>query len=161
MKTIRKTIVVATLAIMTIGSTGCVTREETGSLLGAAVGGIVGNQVGDGQGRAIVTAAGAVIGAIAGGAIGAHLDQAALQAQSQATVRALSTAQVGGEPVVWNAPPRSRTPASGTIRITREGRETSTGNRCREYRQTVRIGDETKELIGKACLTATGAWRAI
>ena len=135
-------------------------REVTGAGLGAVAGGVLGNQVGDGRGQAIATAVGAVAGAMAGTAIGRHLDEAARAEADRATVRALDTAPVGGAGITWESPATSGTPARGAVHVTRQG-TSATGEHCREYRQSVTIGESTEEVIGTACRGAGGEWRIL
>ena len=142
---------------------GCGTenvREVTGAGLGAVAGGVLGNQIGGGYGKEIATAVGAVAGALAGGAIGRHLDDATRVEANRATVRALDTAPVGGAGIAWESPATSATPAFGTVHVTRQGRSTA-GELCREYRQSVTIGEATEEVIGTACRSTGGVWRVV
>ena len=46
---------------------------------------------------------------------------------------------------------------SGTITPTRTFEED--GQYCREYRQTVTVGDETETLYGTACRQPDGSWK--
>lgn len=159
MKTTNAWLVVV-LVVSLVGCSAGNVREVTGAGLGAVAGGVLGNQIGDGTGKEIATAVGAVAGATAGAAIGRHLDDAARAEAQRATVRALDTAPVGGTGIAWESPASSATPASGTVHVTRQGRSQA-GELCREYRQSVTIGDATEEVIGTACRGTGGVWRIV
>ena len=156
----KRTIAVGALVAALAGCGAENVREMTGAGLGAVAGGVIGNQFGDGSGRAVATAVGAVAGALAGGAVGRHLDDAARGEAERATVRALESAPVGGAGIAWESPAASRTPARGTVHVTRQGR-TAAGELCREYRQSVTIGASTEEIVGTACRDAGGTWRVV
>lgn len=112
------------------------------------------------DGRLVATAIEAVAGALAGSAIGRHPDDAAQAEANRATVRALDTAPVGGGPITWEAPATTASPARGAVTVTRQGTNAA-GEVCREYRQSVTIGDATEEIVGTACRDADGIWRIV
>ena len=83
------------------------------------------------------------------------LDVHSRQRQSRAILDAL---EAGGSSVAtWANPVNRGGSASGEVRITRNGRD-SYGNRCREYQQTVRVGNRTEQGRAVACRDRTGNW---
>ena len=71
------------------------------------------------------------------------------QAYSRAT-----TAPVG-QTIAWNNP---ETGNYGSVTPTREGTNTSTGEYCREFQQTVIVGGEQQDAYGTACRKPDGSW---
>lgn len=138
---------------------GCMgSNELAGTTIGGIAGGVIGNQFGDGDGKVAATALGAVIGASVGGALGRSLDEQSRAMVDQATHLALTSA--GREPIVWDNPANSGGPATGQVRVVRDG-SSSSGQPCREYVSTVRIAGESQEAYGVACREADGSWRIV
>ena len=94
----------------------------------------------------------------ASGHTGAHsriLDVHSQQRQSRAIRDVL---EAGGNSVATWANPANRSgSASGEVRITRNGRD-GYGNPCREYHQTVRVGNRTEQGSAVACRDPNGNW---
>ena len=85
-----------------------------------------------------------------------NLDVYSRQRQSQATRNAL---EAGGNSVAtWTNPANLSGSASGEVRITRNGRD-DYGNPCREYHQTLRVGNRTEQGYRVACRDRNGNWR--
>ena len=103
---------------------------------------------------------GAVAGALAGSAIGPHLDDAAQAEANRATVRALDTSPAAGDRITWEALATTISPARGAVTVTRQGTNAA-GAVCREYRQSVTIGDATEEIVGTARRDASGIRRIV
>ena len=145
---------------LTLG--GCQTMgpaEGTGAVLGGIGGAVIGSQFGSGRGQLVTTALGAVVGAMAGSAIGEAMDANSRQQASAATHTALNRGMTG-QTVAWENPGNRSGPAYGTTEVTRVGTN-DIGEPCREYVQTVTIGTETEQVVGRACQGRDGAWRDI
>lgn len=84
-----------------------------------------------------------------------NLDIHSQQRQSQAIRRALDAG--GNSAVTWTNPANWSGSASGKVRITRNGRD-EYGNPCREYHQTLRVGNRTEQGYRVACRDRNGNW---
>lgn len=131
-------------------------KQTVGTLGGAALGGLAGNQLGQGRGKAWMTGVGAVLGAFAGSSIGKSLDQADRMYAEQAWNRAY-TAPIG-QSVRWNNPDSGH---YGTVTPVREGRSTTSGGTCREYKQSIFIDGQAQTAVGTACQNADGTWAMV
>jgi hypothetical protein len=60
-----------------------------------------------------------------------------------------------GQPIVWN-----QGGASGRVMTIRDGTSAS-GSYCREYQQTVTVGNRVEEGYGTACMQPDGAWQIV
>ena len=121
--------------------------------MGAAAGGLIGAAAGGG---AEGIAAGVLLGGLAGGAIGDALDQRDRELASQSNQYALE-ANRAGQPSTWQNPDSGH---SGSITPTRTY-QTSQGQFCREYQQTVVVGGESQDAYGTACRQPDGSWRVV
>ncbi len=128
-------------------------KQTVGAAGGAIVGGILGSKVGKGNGQLWATGAGALLGALAGSSIGKSLDQADLMYHQQATERAYSAPL--NETIAWNNPDTGH---SGSVTPVREGRQASSGNLCRQYKQTIVVDGKAETAYGTACQNADGTW---
>jgi surface antigen len=99
---------------------------------------------------------GAVAGAYAGRELGKRLDEADQQKMYQTTQGALETG-VSGEAETWYNPDSGN---RGTI-TPQPSFEATDGEYCREYQQTVTIGDEPETAYGTACRMPAGTWKSI
>lgn len=79
------------------------------------------------------------------------IDEASQRAHEAAQIEA-TTAAVG-EKIIWETDT-----SSGYVVATKEGQTTS-GQTCREFQQTVTIGGESETAYGTACLQADGSWK--
>jgi surface antigen len=150
----RGTLVSAILAAFLL--MGCETtgpKTTVGGLGGAAAGGLLGAALG-GKGTGI--AAGTILGGLIGGAIGERLDAADRERASAAASQALESIP-SGRSVAW------RNPDSGNSGVVTPVRtyQTSTGQYCREYTQTITIGGEKHQSYGTACRQPDGSWKII
>ncbi len=132
------------------------TYQERGALLGAAAGGILGNQIGGGSGQAIATVAGAMLGAFAGASVGAKMDEVDRMKMAQAYQQSLEYDRVG-ESTTWVNPDSGN---AGAIEPTRTY-QTTTGQYCREFQQTITVGGKTEQAYGTACRQPDGSWKII
>lgn len=101
-----------------------------------------------------MTALGVLAGSQVGRSIGQSLDKADLAYEAQAQQSALERTR-SGQATGWSNPDSGN---KGTVTPTRTY-QTSTGQYCREYQQTVTIGGETEKAYGQACRQADGSWR--
>jgi len=148
-------IVVSVLALIVSGCAYPVgPRETTGTLLGAGTGALIGSQIGSGKGQLVAVALGTLAGALIGQDIGRTLDRADLaymQQSAQTTLETVPSQQSGS----WVNPDSGH---SGTITPTRTY-QTSGGQYCREYQQTVTINGNEQQAYGTACRQTDGSWK--
>lgn len=138
---------------------GCDTmgrKEGLGTVVGATAGGILGHQVGRGSGKTAATVAGIFLGGMLGRNIGASLDQYDKELLSKATYNALESQRIG-EASEWRNPDTGH---RGTV-VPTKTYQSATGRYCREFQQTVTIGNEAKEAYGTACRQPDGSWKII
>jgi surface antigen len=145
-----------TISMLSAGCANNVREKETiGTVLGAAGGGLLGAQFGKGRGQLAATAAGTLFGALVGSSIGRTMDEVdrmkARQALEQATYTPI------GETITWNNP---RTGHEGAVTPVRDG-VTASGAYCREFQQTVTIGNKTEKAYGTACRQPDGSWKLV
>lgn len=131
-------------------------KQTIGTAGGAVVGGLLGSKVGSGSGQLWATGAGALLGAFVGSSIGKSLDQADIAYHEQAVNRAYSAPI--NQPISWSNPESGH---SGTVTPVREGRQASTGNLCREYKQTIVVDGQAETAYGRACQNADGSWQLV
>ena len=148
----RATLVSAMLmAFLLMGCETAGTKTAVGGLGGAAAGGLLGAALGGG-GTGI--AAGTILGGLIGGAVGNYLDAADREQASAAASRALESTP-SGQSVAWRNPDSGNTGAVTPVRTY----QTSTGQYCREYTQTITIGGEKHQSYGTACREPDGRWK--
>lgn len=133
-----------------------VNKQQIGAVAGALGGGYLGSNVGKGKGRTLATIAGALGGAYLGGQLGASLDKAD-RAYYQNTTQSALEQTPAGTTSRWINPDTGN---SGTVTPTRTY-ESSSGNYCREFTQTIVIGGEKQEAYGTACRQGDGTWRVV
>jgi surface antigen len=133
--------------------TGCGSKTATGGLVGGAGGGLLAYAAGGGTAGIV---AGMLLGGLAGGAIGNALDQRDKKLAMRAAQQSLES-QRSGESSEWRNP---ETGHSGSVTPTRTYQRED-GVYCREYRQTVMIGEETHEAFGTACRQPDGNWKVV
>ena len=131
-------------------------KQGLGTLLGAVAGGVAGAQVGKGRGKIVATGVGAALGALIGNEIGKSLDRADQLALQHTTQETLETAPVGTTNA-WHNPDSGN---RGTVTPTQTYQQ-SDGTYCREFTQTVTIGNRTEEAYGTACRQPDGSWQII
>ncbi len=132
------------------------TKQTVGGLGGAVLGGLLGSQVGGGSGRLWATGAGVLLGAIVGSEIGRGLDEVDKQQMAQTTEASLEHTKTGATST-WSNPDTGN---SGTVTPTNTY-QASSGEYCREYRQTVDVGGEEQEAYGTACRQPDGSWKIV
>jgi surface antigen len=133
---------------------GGVNKQDAGTVLGAVGGGFLGNQIGGGSGRAVATVGGVLLGGLLGNQVGKSLDNADLAAYNQASQRAMENGQPG-QALPWHSQN-----ASGTVTPSNYY-QSSNGQYCREYTQTITVGGSTKQGYGTACRQSDGTWKIV
>ena len=131
-------------------------KKEVGTIGGAALGAWAGSAIGKGSGNVVAIAAGTLLGAALGNQIGASLDRADMAYYRQASQEAMETAQPG-QTLPWQNP---NSAARGTIPPSNYY-QTSAGQYCREYQQTITVGGKQSEGYGTACRQPDGSWQIV
>ncbi len=129
------------------------TKQTIGTAGGAVLGGLAGSSMGKGKGQLWTTGAGALLGAFIGSSIGQSLDRADQQYHAQAVEQAYSAPL--NQQINWNNPESGH---SGSVTPVREGRQASSGNLCRQYKQTIVVDGRSETAYGTACQNADGTW---
>ena len=156
----RKLVLSIFLSGSLLATAGCAdgigTKQGVGTLGGAAAGGLAGAQFGRGRGQLAITAGGVLLGALLGGEVGRSLDRADQAYATQAADRAYSAPV--GETIRWQNPESGN---YGTVTPIREGRNTQTGQYCREFNQTIYVGGRAEQATGRACQQQDGTWQIV
>ncbi|ABM02240.1 17 kDa surface antigen [Psychromonas ingrahamii 37] len=148
------TVLLIIIAFLLVGCTQPIgSKEGAGTLLGATTGAILGSNVGKGKGNVVAIAIGTLAGALFGQEIGRSLDRADRIAMGQNAQYSLEHTR-SNETTRWNNPDSGN---SGSIMPTRTYQQT-TGQYCREYRQTVVVGGKKQDAYGTACRQPDGSW---
>lgn len=152
-----KKVTVILLLILSLLIAGCAQqagpKESVGTLLGATAGAILGSNVGKGKGNIVAIAIGTLAGATFGREIGSSLDRADRRAMGENAQYSLEHTK-SNETTRWDNPDSKH---SGTMTPIRTYQETA-GQYCREYRQTVTVGNQEQEAYGTACRQPDGSW---
>ena len=154
---IRKFVLVGTMTVLLAAcaeDTG--TKQTFGTLLGAGAGALIGSQIGSGRGQLAAVAIGTLAGAYVGSEVGKSLDRADRAAMQQTTQSSLETAP-SGTTTEWRNPDSGN---SGTI-TPQPAYESSSGQYCREYQQTIVVGGQTENAYGTACRQPDGTWKIV
>ena len=153
---IRKMAVVTLLAVGLAACSNAGPKQTGGTLLGGIGGAVAGAQFGQGTGRLAAVAAGTLLGALVGSEVGSSLDNADKAAMAQTTQTTLEVAS-SGTSSTWRNPDSGH---SGTVTPT-STYQSSSGQYCREFVQTVNIGGRSEEAYGTACRQPDGAWQIV
>lgn len=103
----------------------------------------------------IATATGVFIGALIGSEIGRYLnDVDRIRARD---VNIMAQSAPIGQQINWSNPNSNR---YGSTKATRDGYSES-GKYCREFYQTISIGNRTEEAYGTACRQPDGSWQLV
>lgn len=137
-------------------SGGGVNKQDVGTVAGAIGGGVLGSTIGRGAGRTAATIGGALIGGMIGNSIGSSLDNADKAAYNSTAQRAMETAPAG-QALPWSNP---KTGNSGTF-VPAAPYQTSNGQYCREYNQTIVVGGQKQSGHGTACREPDGSWKIV
>lgn len=141
------------ILLMSLSVISC-TKEETGTLLGAIGGAIIGGEITGDNGVGVMM--GAIAGGYAGRSIGNKLDEADQQKMYDTTQGALETG-VSGEASTWYNPDNGN---RGAV-TPQPAYQSSEGQYCREYQQSVTIGGEPETAYGTACRMPDGTWKIV
>ena len=120
---------------------------------GAAAGGLIASAF-DADTAGIL--GGMIVGGLIGGAIGNRMDAADRREANRATYSALESAP-SGTTARWHNPDSGNSGATTPKRTY----QAQNGEYCREYEQTVTIGDETQSAYGTACRQPDGKWKVV
>ena len=131
-------------------------KQTLGTLIGAGLGGLAGSQVGSGTGKLVAVGAGVLLGGLLGNEIGKSLDKADQAYAERNAQQTLETAPTGTT-ASWVNPDSGN---SGSITPTATYQSTG-GEYCREYQQTVTVGGELQEAYGTACRQPDGSWKLV
>jgi surface antigen len=149
-------VVIATVVATTM-VTGCanMSNEQQGQIAGVAIGTVVAHNASKGhKDRGLALVIGALAGGLIGSQIGASLDERDRQLHGNTTYDALETLP-DNTASSWNNP---NTGHSGTVVATQTW-QTSAGQYCREYQQTIIVGGEQQQGYGTACRQPDGSWK--
>ena len=150
-------VLLISIAILVSGCAGTYTKQDTGTAIGAVTGGALAYGLGkDSSNKDIWLILGVAAGGLIGNNIGAQLDERDRLLAGQTVQQTLERApdqSVGS----WSNP---NTGHSGTV-IPTATRIASTGQPCREFTTTVRIGGVDQQGYGTACRQADGSWKIV
>lgn len=146
---------VAVLMLAGCNERGEIDKQALGGITGAVGGAVIGSNVGKGKGNIAAIAAGTLLGAAIGNDIGRSLDRADIQYHDRAGQSALEHNKVGATSS-WKNPD---TGASGTFTPVKTYEKA--GSYCREFNQTIKIGDKVEKGYGTACRQPDGSWKII
>jgi surface antigen len=141
------------MAFLLMGCETAGTKTAVGGLGGAAAGGLLGAALGGGS---TGIAAGTILGGLIGGAIGNRMDAADRDRANTAAAQALESSP-SGQSVAWRNPDSGNAGAVTPVRTY----QTSAGQYCREYTQTITVGGEKHQSYGTACRQPDGTWRIV
>ena len=143
-----------TIVSMMVFSVMSCTKEESGTFLGAIGGAIIGGAVTNDS--SVGVALGTLAGAYIGRDIGRKLNEDDQEKMYGSTQGALETG-VSGTSSQWYNPDSGN---GGSV-TPQPSYESTEGQYCREYQQTVTIGGEVETAYGTACRQADGTWKII
>ncbi len=154
----RKAIVILTLFCLVLAgcTPGMGPKETGGTLVGAGTGALLGSQIGSGSGQLVAVAIGTLAGALAGQEVGRSLDRADRLAMERNAQYALEYTRTN-QATSWRNPDTGN---YGNVTPV-ETYQTSAGQYCREYLQTVVIGGQQQQAYGTACRQPDGSWKII
>jgi surface antigen len=130
-------------------------KRDIGAVLGAVGGAILGSNLGKGHGNVVGIAVGTLAGAAIGGVIGSSLDEKDKNYHQEASSQALEYNQ-NGHISRWVNPDSGN---SGSVQPIRTFQRD--GLYCREYRQTIAVGDKKEDGYGTACRQPDGTWKIV
>ena len=156
-----KVIRYAAIAALVLALAGCEgdtmgPKQGLGTLGGAALGGLAGSQIGSGTGQLAAIGAGVLLGAFLGSEIGKSLDRADRAAMQRTTQRSLET-MPSGTATTWQNPDSGN---YGTI-TPKPAYQTTSGQYCREFQQSITVGGQTQDAFGTACRQPDGTWKIV
>ncbi len=139
------------------GCAGTYTKKDTGTALGALSGGALAYGLGkDSSNKEIWTVLGIGLGAMMGSQLGAQLDERDRLLAGQTLQNSLELNQ-NAIPRQWKNPDNGH---SGAV-IPVKTYQTQTGQYCREFQQTITVGNQTQDAWGTACRQPDGSWKIL
>ena len=147
------------ILLLLFAITSCSAMKET---YGDNPKAVLGSLGGAGAGAGIAALAGAspawivgsaIMGGLLGGYIGHKLDDRDKKMASQTAMQAFEHNQTG-KASVWDNPDTGN---HGSVTPTRTFQQN--GQYCREYKQTIVVGDDPQTAYGTACRQADGTWK--
>jgi surface antigen len=129
-------------------------KEQAGAVVGAGLGALAGSQIGDGKGQLAAIAVGTLLGAWAGSEVGRQLDERDRLLHHQTAQQAFEV-NTSGAASTWTNPDTGH---SGTVTPVKTY-QTTAGQYCREYQQTITVGGQTEQAYGTACRQPDGSWQ--
>ncbi len=146
--------------VVTMALVGCMPsmgpKEGTSTVIGAGAGALLGSQIGQGSGTIVAVAIGTLAGAILGQEVGKSLDRADRLFMERNAHYSLENTRTNAA-TTWRNPDTGN---YGSITPV-ETYQTSRGQYCREYYQTVTIGGRPQQAYGTACRQPDGSWLII
>lgn len=156
-KLISLTVSVMLLAACAPNGQGVGMNKQTGgAILGGIGGAALGSNVGKGKGNIAAIAAGTLLGAMVGSSIGQSLDEVDQMYANRTYTQSLETAK-SGQVSTWTNPDTGHSGTITPMNVT----QNSSGEYCREFRQTIRVGGQSQEGYGTACRQPDGSWRIV
>lgn len=147
-----------TSGVMVISVAACDTeagqKQQIGTLLGGVGGALAGSAIGDGKGQMAAIAVGTLLGAGIGQQVGRSLDRADQLAMQQSMHQTLETTP-SGRRSDWHNPDSGN---SGSY-TPQPAYQTSNGQTCREFQQTITVGGKQQSGYGTACRQPDGSWQ--
>lgn len=131
-------------------------KQTGGAILGGVGGAALGSNIGKGKGNIAAIAAGTLLGAMVGSSIGQSLDEVDQMYANRTYSQSLETGR-SGQASSWVNPDSGN---SGTITPMNVS-QNSSGQYCREFRQTIKVGGQTEEGFGTACRQPDGSWKIV
>lgn len=128
---------------------GSLSKKDVGIGAGAIAGGVLGSAIGGGAGRTVAIIGGTLLGGMLGSNIGSSMDNADRAEYDRVTQNAMET----GSYQTWQHGDHH-----GTIRP-EDSYQSADGHYCREYTQTIYVGDRAHEGHGTACREDDGSWQ--
>lgn len=128
--------------------------------MGMGVGGLLGSTIGHGEGRVAATGAGMVLGGVIGNELGrpsygAYYARPTYSYSYDYPYDMFPTSNYAPYQPNYVAPPSPPPPPPSTYI------DEDSGSYCREFSQTIRIGNRVQESYGTACLEPDGSWHVV
>lgn len=154
---IRISILIVIISLIFLACASNTWEENQKAIIGGTGGAIAGGLIASAlDANTAGLLGGMIAGGLIGGAIGNRMDAADKREANRATHNALKSSSTGTS-TSWRNPDSGN---SGTTTPTRTY-QSQNGEYCREYEQTVTIGDETQTAYGSACRQPDGKWRLV
>ena len=132
-------------------------QENQKAIIGGAGGAVAGGLIASAlDANTAGVLGGMIAGGLIGGAIGNRMDAADRREANRATYGALESTP-SGTTTNWRNPDSGNSGTTMPIRTY----QAQTGEYCREYEQTVTIGDKTQAAYGTACRQPDGKWKVV